>query len=121
MVLGIRADFYGHCTRWPELVGALRGAQVLVGPLHQDQLRDVIVKPAGMTVEGALVATAQAEAGTEPGALAVVSHGLLETWRYSPAGRLTLTAYTEPDGVPNAIASTAKPSPSARAATCWPR
>jgi WD40 repeat protein len=111
VVLGVRADFYGHCVTWPELVAALGDAQVLVGPMSHDQLRDVIIKPAGqagMTVEGALVSTALAEAGSEPGALALVSHALLETWRRSPPGRLTLVAYTEAGGVPHAIAETAE-------------
>ncbi|MBV9445400.1 MAG: hypothetical protein JO345_05830 [Streptosporangiaceae bacterium] len=115
VVLGVRADFYAHCASWPELVVALRDAQVLVGPVDQDQMRDIIVKPAeqaGMTVEGALVATALAESGTEPGnepgALALVSHALLETWRHSPPGRLTLSAYTDAGGVRHAIAATAE-------------
>jgi WD40 repeat protein len=111
VVLGVRADFYAQCASWPELVTALRDAQVLVGPVDRDQLRDIIVKPAertGMSVEGALVATALAETGTEPGALALVSHALLETWRNSPPSRLTLTAYQEAGGVPHAVAATAE-------------
>ncbi|HEX6522007.1 MAG TPA: hypothetical protein VF070_18675 [Streptosporangiaceae bacterium] len=115
VVLGVRADFYAHCASWPSLVTALRDAQILVGPVDQDQMRDIIVKPAeqaGKTVEGALVATALAEAGTEPGsepgALALVSHALLETWLRSPPGRLTLSAYTEAGGVRHAIAATAE-------------
>jgi Novel STAND NTPase 1/WD domain, G-beta repeat len=111
VVLGVRADFYALCARWPELVAALRDTQILVGPLGPEQLREVIVRPAeqaGMTVDSALVATALAETGTEPGALALLSHALLETWRHSPAGRLTLTAYTEAGGVPHGVASTAE-------------
>jgi WD40 repeat protein len=111
VVLGIRSDFYTQCARWPDLVRALRGAQVLVGPMEQDQLREVILKPAqqaGMTVERGLIATILAETGTEPGALPLVSHALLETWRHSPPGRLTLSAYTQAGGVRNAIASTAE-------------
>jgi WD40 repeat protein len=111
VVLGVRADFYAQCARWPDLVRALSGAQVLVGPMDQDELRDVICKPAqraGMVVERGLIAAALAETGTEPGALPLVSHALLETWRHSPPGRLTLSAYTEAGGVRHAIASTAE-------------
>ena len=110
VLLGIRADYYAQCTTWPELVTALRDNQVLVGPMGEDELRDVIVKPAeqaGAMVERALLATALAETSTEPGALALVSHALLETWRHSPPGRMTLTAYQEAGGIPHAIASTA--------------
>lgn len=111
VVLGVRADTYRHCAAWPELVTALREAQVHVGSMGHDQLRDAIVKPAGlagMTVEGALVSAALAEAGSEPGSLALVSRALLETWRLSPPGRLTLTAYAEAGGVPQAIAEIAE-------------
>lgn len=111
VVLGMRADFSSHCATWPGLVTALRDAQLLVGPMQPDQLRDVIIKPAeqaGMTVESALVATALAETGSEPGALAMLSQALLETWRQSPPGRLTLAAYTQAGGVPHAIASVAE-------------
>jgi hypothetical protein len=111
VVLGIRTDFCTDCATWPELMAALRDAQVLAGPMEADQLRAVIVKPAeqaGMTVEGALVATALAETGTEPGALALLSQALLETWRLSPPARLTLTAYTEAGGVPHVMVSTAE-------------
>lgn len=111
IVLGIRADFYAQCARWPDLFEALRGGQLRVGPMGQEQLREVIVKSAqqsGMTVERGLIATVLAETGTEPGALPLVSHALLETWRHSPPGRLTLSAYTGAGGVQNAIASTAE-------------
>lgn len=111
IVLGIRADFYAQCAMWPGLVAALRDAQILVGSMDHDQLRDMIVKPAqqaGVAVEGALVATAIAETGAEPGALALLSHALLETWRYSPPGRMTLAAYQQAGGVAHAIASTAE-------------
>jgi WD40 repeat protein len=111
VVLGIRADFYGRCTVWPELVAALSDSQILVGPMDSNELRDAIVKPAeqtGMTVERALVTTALTETGTEPGTLAMLSHALLETWRNGPPGRLTLSAYRETGGVAHAIADTAE-------------
>ncbi len=33
VVIGVRADFYGHCGRYPRLVKALQDNQVLVGPM----------------------------------------------------------------------------------------
>jgi hypothetical protein len=39
VVIGVRADFYGHCARHPELVDVLQGGQVLVGPMSADELR----------------------------------------------------------------------------------
>ncbi len=111
VVLGVRADYYAQCATWPELVSALRDAQLLVGPMDAGELQDAILKPAehaGATVERALIATVLAETGTEPGALALVSHALLETWRHSPPGRMTLSGYQEAGGVSRAIASTAE-------------
>jgi hypothetical protein len=42
VVLGVRADFYAHCGQYSELVEALRDAQILVGPMTADQLRQAI-------------------------------------------------------------------------------
>jgi hypothetical protein len=57
VLLGVRADFYGHCGQFPSLVSALDGGQVLVGPMTADELRRAIIRPAadaGCVVEEAL-------------------------------------------------------------------
>ncbi len=111
VTIGVRADFYGHCARWPRLVEAMRDSQVLIGPMDTGELRDAITKPAartGLHVERALIATVLADADAEPGALPLVSHALQETWRGSPPGRLTLAAYQAAGGVSRAIATTAE-------------
>jgi len=111
VVLGVRADFYAQCAGWPLLVSAFQDNQVLVGPLGADELREVIVRPAetsGLSVERALVTALVADAGSEPGALPLLSHALLETWRRCPTGRLTLAAYQAVGGVRHAIAMTAE-------------
>jgi hypothetical protein len=41
VVLTIRADFYGHCADYPNLAARLQD-NVLVGPLGEDELRQVI-------------------------------------------------------------------------------
>lgn len=54
VTVGLRADFYAHCTRNPLLVEAMRDAQVPVGPMGLEELRRAIVQPArcaGLTVE----------------------------------------------------------------------
>ncbi|WP_165975994.1 helix-turn-helix domain-containing protein, partial [Actinomadura rubrisoli] len=81
VVLGLRADFFGHCAGHRELAAALQAATVLVAPMTAAELREVIVKPAAreqVMVEPALVATIVAEATGEPGMLPLVSHALLE-------------------------------------------
>lgn len=111
VVLGVRADFYGHCARHPSLVAALRDSQVLVGPLDEDGMRDVIVKPAeqaGLRVETALVAKLVAIAAKEPGALPLLSHVLLETWRRRRGTTLTLGGYESAGGLRHALTRTAE-------------
>ncbi|MEU8658990.1 nSTAND1 domain-containing NTPase, partial [Actinoplanes philippinensis] len=69
VVIGVRADFYGHCARHPELVTALHRAQVLVGPMSTEELRSAITEPAvraGATIETALVARVIADVAGQP-------------------------------------------------------
>ncbi|PSL53187.1 WD40 repeat protein [Saccharothrix carnea] len=111
VVLGVRADFLGHCGQYPELVEALRGGQVLVGPMSPDELREAIVSPAvavGCKVETALVTRLVADAAGQPGVLPLVSHALLETWRRRRGVALTLAGYEEVGGVEHSIARSAE-------------
>jgi hypothetical protein len=111
VVLGVRADFYGHCGQHPELVEALRDGQLLVGPMTADELRQAITAPAGRagyTVETALVSRLVADAAGQPAALPLVSHALRETWRRRRGTRLTLAGYEEVGGIQQAIARSAE-------------
>jgi WD40 repeat protein len=110
-VIGLRADFYGHCARYPALVSAIEEAQVVVGPMTTDELRRAITQPAvevGCALETGLVARLIADATGEPGVLPHVSHALLETWRRKRGNTLTLTSYHESGGIPRAVANTAE-------------
>ncbi|MEV0220128.1 XRE family transcriptional regulator [Streptomyces sp. NPDC050704] len=111
VVLGVRADFYAHCTRHPGLVAAMRDAQVPVGPMGLEELRRAVVQPAvraGLTVEGALLATLAAQALGQAGVLPLLSHALLETWRRRRGNALTLEAYRATGGLEGALARTAE-------------
>ncbi len=111
VVLGVRADFYGHCGRYPELVEALTDAQVLLGSMGPDDLRQAIVQPAldvGCKVETTLVARLVGDAAGQPAALPLVSHALLETWRRRQGITLTLAGYEAAGGIHDAIARTAE-------------
>ncbi|WP_329223536.1 hypothetical protein OG352_39235 [Streptomyces sp. NBC_01485] len=110
-VVAIRGDFYGHCAQHRELADALSGADLLIGPLAPAELREAITGPAtsaGLTVERALTARLVDEVTGRPGALPMLSHALLETWRRRRGQALTLTAYEESGGVRGAIAATAE-------------
>jgi len=111
VVLGIRADFLGHCAQYPELVEALRDAQVAVAPMSTDELRRAVSMPAaaeGCTVEGALLARVVADAVGQPNALPLVSHSLRETWRRRRGNTLTLAGYEASGGIHYALARTAE-------------
>ncbi|MFF7795725.1 helix-turn-helix domain-containing protein [Streptomyces sp. NPDC007991] len=111
VVVAVRGDFYGHCADHRELAEAVCRAGMLVGPLGRDELREVITGPAataGLTVERALTARIVDEVVDRPGALPMLSHALLETWRRRRGRMLTLAAYEEAGGVRGAIAATAE-------------
>lgn len=111
VVLGVRADFYAHCTAFPKLVGALRDGQVTVGPMTSDELRLAITQPAvraAAAVESALLAELIAQAGRRIGVLPLLSHSLLETWRRRRGNTLTLAGYLASGGIEGALAKTAE-------------
>jgi WD40 repeat protein/transcriptional regulator with XRE-family HTH domain len=112
LVLGVRADFYPRCAEHPGLVAALRdAAQVLVGPMTQEELTRAITQPAvraGLMVDRALVATVLSETAGQPGALPFVSHALWETWRARRGNALPLAAYQAAGGVRGAISQSAQ-------------
>ncbi|EWM19302.1 ATP-binding protein [Kutzneria sp. 744] len=111
VVLGVRADFFGHCGSVPALREALRDRTVLVGAMTPEELREAVVRPAtdaGLTIETALVNRILADAGKEAGALPLVSHALRETWQRRQGIALTLAAYEAAGGIQHAIARTAE-------------
>ncbi|MDG9710748.1 nSTAND1 domain-containing NTPase [Streptomyces sp. DH10] len=111
VVVAVRGDFYGHCAEHRELAEAVRHANLLVGPMSGDELREVVTGPAtaaGLNVERVLTARIIEEVGDRPGALPMLSHALLETWRRRRGRTLTLAAYEEAGGVRGAIAATAE-------------
>ncbi|WP_156077257.1 nSTAND1 domain-containing NTPase [Saccharothrix sp. NRRL B-16314] len=111
VVLGLRSDFYPHCARYPDLAEALEDAQVLLGVMTVEEFRRAVTRPAtavGCTVESALVTQLVADAAGRAGALPLVSHALLETWRRRRGNTLTLTGYQAAGGIRSALARTAE-------------
>ncbi len=111
VVLGLRADFYGHCLQHRTLAEALRHTSVPVTPMSPAELREAIVKPAaahGLIVERALTDRLIEETVDQPGGLPLLSHALLETWRHRRGRTLALEVYEAVGGVRGAIARTAE-------------
>ncbi|WP_442792269.1 nSTAND1 domain-containing NTPase [Amycolatopsis sp. NBC_01307] len=111
VVLGIRTDFYTHCARHADLAEAMQDAQVLLGPMTTEELRQAISRPAvdaGYRVENALVSRLVADATGQPGVLPLLSHALLETWRRRRGTTLTLAGYESTGGIERAVAQTSE-------------
>src|SRR3990170_6584571 len=111
IVLVLRADFYTHCARFENLRAALAENQDYIGPMTTAELRQAIEGPAALnnfTYEPGLVDLILREVGSEPGALPLLSHALLETWKRRHGRTLTLAGYAEAGGVHGAIAHTAE-------------
>ncbi len=111
VVVALRADFYGHCAAYPRLAAALEDRQALVGPMSEDELRRAIERPAeqaGLVLEPGLVEGILRDVVGEPGALPLLSHSLLETWKRRSGRMLTLIGYLQAGGVQGAITKTAE-------------
>ena len=111
VIVALRADFYGHCAAYPRLASALEERHALVGPMTEEELRRAIERPAeraGLVVEPGLVEAIVRDVAGQPGALPLLSHSLLETWRRRSGRMLTVIGYLQSGGVQGAIAKTAE-------------
>jgi WD40 repeat protein/class 3 adenylate cyclase len=111
VIVALRADFYGHCTAYPRLASALEEHQALVGPMSEEELRRAIERPgeqAGLVLEPGVVEGILRDVAGQPGALPLLSHSLLETWKRRSGRMLTVIGYLQSGGVHGAIAKTAE-------------
>ena len=119
IILGLRADFYGRAARERCLVPILQDRQLVVGPMTVDELRRAIREPArlvGFDVDEDLADVLIAEVSPRrsgaaphaPGALPLLSHALLETWKRARHGRLTVDDYLATGGICGAVQQTAE-------------
>ncbi len=115
VVLGVRADYLGHCTRYPELVAAIE-RPVVVTPMTRDDLLRVIRGPArlaGLTLEEGLAELlledlySDRDYADAVGVLPLLSHVLRQTWTHREGTRLTLAGYRASGGVIRSLAQTA--------------
>jgi WD40 repeat protein/class 3 adenylate cyclase len=111
LILTLRADFYAHLAHYPELRDAVAKHQEYIGPMTTDELRRAIEEPARRghwAFDPGLVDLILRDIGDEPGALPLLSHALLETWKRRAGHTLTLKGYADAGGVRGAIAHTAE-------------
>jgi len=116
-VITLRADFYAHLAQYVGLRELISAHQIYIGAMKAPELREAIEEPArrgGWELSQGLVDLILSDLGAgpnrqpEPGALPLLSHALLETWKRRRGNLLNLKAYTEAGGVRGAIAKTAE-------------
>jgi hypothetical protein len=111
VVVTLRADFYAHCAKYPNLRETLSKNQEYIGAMSVDELRRAIEEPANRgrwEIEPGLVDVLLHDVGREPGALPLLSHALMETWQRRRGRMMTLSGYASAGGVHGAIAETAE-------------
>lgn len=111
LILTLRADFYGHLGSYPELAAAVKRNHELLAPMLPGNLRRAIERPAEicrLRLQPGLAQTMLEDLTDEPGALPLLSHALLETWKHRDLATLTVQGYREAGGVHGAIARTAE-------------
>ena len=112
VLVTLRADFYSQIiTLDRQLSDVLASAQVNIGALTPDELRESITVPArlvGLEFEPGLVDRILSDVGSEPGRLPLVEFALTEIWQRREGRRLTNQAYDEIKGVSGALARRAE-------------
>ncbi|GAA3819099.1 hypothetical protein GCM10022226_44510 [Sphaerisporangium flaviroseum] len=115
VVLGIRADFFGHCAAYPALVPALEHPLV-VTPMSREHLLQAIEGPArvaGLTLQAGLAELLLEDLRSDRdhadavGVLPLLSHALRETWNHREGTTLTLAGYRATGGITRSLAQTA--------------
>lgn len=111
ILLTLRADFYTQLAFQDRLRELVSQNQEFIGAMSRDELTRAILQPAALgnwKVQEGLVEVILDDLGSEPGALPLLSHALLETWKRRRGRVLTVSGYTAAGGVRGAIAQTAE-------------
>ncbi|MEZ0447922.1 BTAD domain-containing putative transcriptional regulator [Cellulomonas sp. ICMP 17802] len=110
VVVAIRSDQITGLGRDADLAALADLGMHLVPPLVGDALRDAVERPAeraGLRLEPGLVDVLLRDVEGDAGALPLLSHALVETWRRRDGGVLTLEAYRATGGISGAVARSA--------------
>ena len=110
VILTMRSDYLGDCTRFRDLPEAISDGQYLIPRLRRDQLREAITGPAavgGTEVSGRLLQQVLGEVGDEPDQLPILQHALMRTWdlwyEQAGGGPLDLPHYDAVGGMAEAL------------------
>jgi DNA-binding SARP family transcriptional activator/WD40 repeat protein len=110
VVVAVRSDHLGGFAVDEELSRMAERGLYLVSPLSGDALREAIEQPAvraGLRLESGLIDVLMRDSEGEPGALPLLSHALVETWKRRDGSVLTVDGYRETGGIRGAVARSA--------------
>ncbi|MFG3054030.1 helix-turn-helix domain-containing protein [Kitasatospora sp. NPDC048239] len=120
VVLGVRADLYGHCLAHEGLLRAVRHGQLALGPMTAAELGEAITAPARtarLELEPGLLDLVLTDLGLDdarpadaydPGALPLLAHTLRAVWQQRAGRSLTLAGYRAIGGLHGSVAATAE-------------
>ena len=111
ILISMRADFYAQVSLHDRLRELVSQNQEFIGAMNKDEVTRAILQPAALgnwKVQEGLVEVMLDDLGHEPGALPLLSHALLETWKRRRGRVMTLSGYIDSGGVHGAIAQTAE-------------
>jgi energy-coupling factor transporter ATP-binding protein EcfA2/predicted nucleic acid-binding Zn-ribbon protein len=110
VMLTLRSDYIGDCSRYPELAAAISASQFLVPRLTRDQLKAAIEGPAavgGASVTPRLLQRLLGDVGEDSDQLPLLQHALMRTWESWAAagasGPLDLPHYEKTGGTAEAL------------------
>ena len=109
VMLTMRLDFLGDCTRYSQLPEAINDGQFLVPRLSRPQRRQAIEEPAkraGRPMATGLVQQIVNEVGDDPDHLPVMQHALMRTWEEAGSEKtIDLQAFEDTGGMAHALSN----------------
>ncbi len=111
VILTLRGDRLTQVTEHAGFSRLIEGGLHLVGSLDEKALHDAVTGPArqaGLILQPGLVDLLVREVRDDPGALPLLSHALLETWRRREGNTLTVDGYHATGGIHGAVAQSAE-------------
>ena len=111
IAIALRADHLADLAAYGDFVRLVERGMYLVGGLGEEGLAQAIEAPArqaGLVIEAGLVDLLVREVKDDPGALPLLSHVLLETWRRREGNTLTVSGYRASGGIHGAVAQSAE-------------
>jgi WD40 repeat protein len=102
----MRADFLGNALSYRPVADVLQKGNIMLGPMNENELRDVIEKPAqklGVSLESGLVERILDDVDKQPGNLPLLEFALTELWKKRKGKQLTHKAYEDIGEVSGAL------------------